>query len=288
MLTKYLEKAAKAFMNVSFSPEKRGEQTVKWYSEELESDLKELMKTKGTVGNYAEKYEEHFLHWLSAQSRCFSFLITGSGNFPVARHAKTLNAERSAYEKFRAWREGYFKAVNRKRTLSPEEEIDATIIRLDELTAKQEMMKGVNKIFRNKKTSIEEKLNIIGEEYGEDAIKAVIDEMEYEARYNREFCGFASFSLTNNNAKIKAMTQKIEVMKKRIARKESFEPIKFDGGHIDIQADRVIIKHDEKPSHTVINELKSRGFRWSGQYASWSRKHTENAIYDAKRICGVN
>ena len=128
MLRKHLEAATKAFMNVSFSPEKRGEQTINWYSQELESDLKELLETKGTSGNYAEKYEEHFLHWLSAQSRCFSFLITGAGNFPVARHAKTLKAENNAYEKFRTWREGYFKAVNRKRTLSPEEEIDATII----------------------------------------------------------------------------------------------------------------------------------------------------------------
>lgn len=287
MLNKHLETAKRAFMNVSFSPEIRGEQTINWYSQELESDLKELTETKGTSGNYAEKYEEHFLHWLSAQSRCFSFLITGAGNFPVAKHAKALKAENNAYEKFRAWREGYFKAVNRKRTLSPEEEIDATIIRLDELTAKQEMMKGVNKIFRNKKTSIEKKLDIIGEEYGEDAVKVVIAEMEYEARYNREFYGFASFSLTNNNAKIKAMTQKIEVMKKRIERKESFEPINFDGGIIDIQNDRVIIKHDERPSRETIDALKSRGFRWSGQYASWSRKHTANAIYDARKICGI-
>ena len=111
--------------------------------------------------------------------------------------------------------------------------------------------------------------------------------MEYEARYNREFYGFASFSLTNNNAKIKAMTQKIEVMKKRIERKESFEPINFDGGSIDIEADRVVIRYGIKPDRVVIDTLKARGFKWSGKNSCWCRKHTGQALIDAKRICGI-
>lgn len=286
MLTKYLETATKAFANVSFSPERRGEDTIRFYSRELTEDL-EALKEKGTVGNYQEKYEYHFLKWLSAQSRCFSFLITGSGNFPVARHAKTLKAEKSAYDKFRAWREGYFKAVNRQRTLSPEEELDKALMMLDKQTAFHETMKACNKIMQKKGIETADKLHEIRKVFGDKIYQMVLEIGDMYRRHGAEDYSFRGFMLTNSNAKIKSLKDKVEIMKKRIERKESFEPINFDGGYIDIQADRVIIKHDEKPSHTVINELKRRGFRWSGQYASWSRKHTGNAIYDAKKICGV-
>ena len=75
-------------------------------------------------------------------------------------------------------------------------------------------------------------------------------------------------------------------MKNRIARKESFEPIEFPGGIINIENDRVIIRHDEKPDADVRAKMKARGFRWSGQYSCWCRKHTAQALYDAREIVG--
>jgi hypothetical protein len=76
-------------------------------------------------------------------------------------------------------------------------------------------------------------------------------------------------------------------MQMRIERKASFEPIKFEGGEINIEADRVTIRHESKPDQVIIDSLKSHGFRWSRNFGSWSRKHTGNAIYAAKMICGV-
>ena len=96
-----------------------------------------------------------------------------------------------------------------------------------------------------------------------------------------------AFQLTSNRNKIKRLQEKLETMRKRIEVKTSFEGIKFEGGEIVIEDDRVKIKHDEKPSREVIDALKSRGFRWSPNWQAWVRKHTQQAIYDAKNIIGV-
>ena len=73
-------------------------------------------------------------------------------------------------------------------------------------------------------------------------------------------------------------------MKSRIKAKENQEPIKFKGGSIYIENDRVIIAHDEKPSSDVIKKIKDYGFRWSPKMKNWCRKHTGNARYNANLL----
>ena len=278
LLDKYYDIAYRAYSGISFYPEKRSRQTIDEFSTELVADLADLENK----GNYQDKYEAKFIAWLSAKGRCMSVMITGCSNFPVARNKKNMQSEQNRWEEFRTWRERYFKAVNRQRTLSPEEEIDVTLAKLDKLIVAQETMKGINKIVKSKKTD-DEKIAEIVEKYGlkEDEAKKILtpDCMG--------FIGFAPYSLNNNNARIKNAREKLEIMKSRIARKETWEPIIFTGGKIDIKSDRVIVKHDEKPAADVIIKLKARGFRWSRNQGCWVRKHTARAIIDAKEICGV-
>ncbi len=82
-------------------------------------------------------------------------------------------------------------------------------------------------------------------------------------------------------------TKKMTTMRSRVARKETFEPITFDGGTITIENDRVCIRHDHKPEKAVMDSLRGSGFRWSPHMVCWCRKHTLQAIMDAKRITGV-
>ena len=279
LLDKYYNTAYHAYSAQSFYPEKRANQVIEEFSTELASDLAAL----DNPGNYQEKYEAKFLAWLSAKGRCMSAMITGPANFPVAKNRKNMQSEQNKWEEFRSWRERYFKAVNRQRTLSPEEEIDVTLAKLDKLIVAQETMKGINKIAKSKKTD-DEKIAEIIEKYGlkeEQARKILQPDC-------MGFIGFAPYSLTNNNAKIKNAQEKLEIMKSRISRKTEWQPIVFSGGVIDIRADRVIIKHDEKPDQEIISKLKARGFRWSRSYSCWVRKHTARAIIDAKEICGVD
>ena len=273
ILVQLREKAKRAHSGTSFSPEKRADSLIKCYSEELEDDLKNLGDNQG---NYKQKYIDKLSVWLDRKSRCLSPMITGPSNFPVSRNMKANNSEHNAYEDFRNWRSKYFKAVNRVPAPSPEEDLDNAVEDLDKLIISQQKMKSANKILRSKS-----KIKLC------ELLEAGWDIKSAEKLIKEKF-NFPSYSLTNNNAKIKARTDKILIMKSRIKVKESFEPIKFEGGYIDIQEDRVVIFHDDKPSDEIIDKIKAKGFRWSRKFNCWCRKHTANAIYDAKNIMGVN
>ena len=269
----------RAHSATSFSPERRAASCVQDFSQELEADLRAL---GGSTGNYKEKYLAHLRKWTAAKARTMSPMITGPANFPAERNRKAFEREMRAWEEFQAWRERYFKRANRVQTKTPEEEIDEALIRLEKERNNHAIMIEVNKIFR-RKTSDEEKR------------KALLEELELSEKLVNNLMtpdcfgqyGFASYALTNSNARIKNLEQKVLTMKARIERRDTFEKIEFNGGTIDIENDRVVIRHEEKPSPEVIQQLKSNGFRWSPHWKCWCRKHTANALRAAKIICKV-
>ena len=270
--------AYQAYAGTSFDPERRRDQILTELNTELQADLIELGETPG---NYEEKYIAHARRWLSCKSRCMSVMITGASNFPVRRNEKANNAEERAYQDFMSWRDRYFKAVNRVHILSPEDDMDIAIKKADKLMINQEVMKSVNKIVRKEMSDSEKIQAIIELGISEDQAPGLL----------KPDCmgviGFASYTLTNNNAKIKAAKNKVETMKRRIAVKAEFTEIKFDGGSINIESDRVVIRHDIKPDRAVIDKISSRGFHWSSRYSSWSRKHTARALIDAREVVGL-
>jgi hypothetical protein len=264
---------------MSFTPDVRADQCVKDFSDELDADLAELGANQG---NYATKYVGYLRTWAARKSRCMSPMITGPANFPVGSNLKRMNSEQRAWEDFRAWRERYIRRANAVKTKSPEEDLDDALLDLEKQRAYHEMMIGVNRIVRSKATEVEKKERII-EEY-DLSEKTVSNLFDYEPPFRP---GFQSYTLTNHNAKIKRLEEKVLIMKARILRKETWEPIAFPGGTIDIENDRVVIRHDEKPAREVISALKESGFRWSPNWKCWCRKHTGNAVAAAKRVCGV-
>ena len=269
----------RAHSATSFSPERRADQCVRDFSSELEADLVEL---GDKTGNYKEKYLAHLRKWTAAKSRTMSPMITGPANFPAERNRKAFERERRAWEEFQAWRERYIKRANRVPTKTPEEEIDDALIRLEKERNAHTLMVEVNKIHR-RKVSDEEKRKALAEEL--ELAPEMVEKMMEPDCFGR--CGFASCSLTNSNARIKNLEQKLLIMKARIERRDTFEKIEFDGGTIDIENDRVVIRHDEKPEPEVIQALKANGFRWSPHWKCWCRKHTANALRAAKIVCGI-
>lgn len=264
------EEAIRAYSGTSFSPEKRAEDLINVYSKELEEDL---IKLGDNSGNYKEKYIDKFSAYLKRKSKTISPMITGGSNFPVARNNKALDSEMRSLQDFMHWRARYFKATNRTPTPSPEEDLDNAVADLDKLIIVHQKMKDANKILRSKKDN---KLLLL-QEAGWSLNGA-------EKMLSEENFSFPAYVLTNNNAKIRSRKNKILTMKSRIKTKENFKKIEFDGGCIDIENDRVIIKHEEKPKKEVIDKIKSKGFRWSRNYECWSRKHTAQALFDAKEL----
>lgn len=239
------QKMIDSYNNISFYGEKRGEQDYEYYSSLLQNDLIELGEN---TGNYRAKFIAKVMDIYYKQARCTSAFIVGPANYNLRKHEKSWASRDNAYEHFVHWRNKYFKAVNRVRTLSPEAEIDKAIERLEFLESEKSKLPY--------KWSHE------------------LTEEEKE-----KHC-----SVYNVTTKIRETRKKIEVMKQRIEAKNNSTELVFPGGKIYIENDRVIIAHDEKPSSEVIEAIKKRGFRWSPKMGNWCRKHTGNAVYDAKKL----
>ncbi len=257
-----------AFRNQSFSPEKLADRMYSDLMQELKEDLAQL----DNPGNYGKKYIEHVSKYLSRKARVMNWFITGPANFPVARNQKNMDLEDRAWKEFRAWRDRYIKAVNRIPHLSPEQDLDKALIDLNKTTQFHEMAKAANKIIKDKKDGKKERLLDLG--FNEKSVNTLMTPDCFG------YLGIAPFTLTNNRAKIKRLESKVITMKRRIETKTDFQPVNFPGGVINIENDRVTITHDEKPDRSVIDKIKARGFRWS-------RKHTAQALYDAKEIVNI-
>lgn len=248
----------------SFSPERRGESDFSYYTELLKNDLEALGENKG---NYERKFIEKVMLIFHRQMRCASPMITGPANFNNRKNGKAWDSRDRAVNDFDYWRTKYFKLVNRVRTLSPEEEIDKTLEELERLEHRKEVYKAVNKI----KDVEAKKAYLIEHGLG----------TEREIKWIMEGWLLGGTNLTT---KIRERKKKLDVMRVRIERKETFEKILFKDGYVDIENDRVVIKHDEKPSREIIEVIKSAGFRYSPKTVSWVRKHTGNAIYSVQKI----
>jgi len=279
------EKARIAHYWTSFSPDVRGKQLIAEFQELISSDITVLEDnghTEEHINEYIARFRQKLCSWLSAKSNCASTMITGGSNFSVRRNEKANKTEQNRYEEFTQWREKALKKPTQPITL--DSELQKAINDLEGCKRNHELMIAANKAIRSKK-DVTAKLLELG-----------LSEKICEELQKPDWCGrigFASFSLTNNNANIKRLEQRVkELSEKETLREAEKEGTKeadtftFDGGRIEInrEADRVQIIHNEKPDSSVIAKLKSNGWRWSPSFGAWQRKLTQQAIYDAKHL----
>jgi len=281
-LADFKQSAIQAHNWTSFSPEKRGEQLINDYNEQLTEDLSELTAAgidSENVESYKTRYIKFFSSWLSAKSRCASPMITGPANFNVRKHDKANRSEENHYKVFQEWRLRAKKAIIRKsqpvKTYSSE--IERYKSELEGMKANHEKMKLGNKMIAK-------------------AIKNGADLTEYLTKefniqpHMIEWTMKFGFGLANNNANIKRVEQRIKELEAKEKAKE------ITGGEATIfsvfgataicnyEADRVQIKTDSKPSQEIINTLKKNAFKWSPTNGCWQRQLTQNAIYITKHL----
>lgn len=283
-ILQHLEGMAKrAYNNISFSPERRGEQTIKDYSEELTTDMQELKEggaSDESISDYKTRYEKFFRSYLSAKSNTFSVMITGGSNFPVRRHAKANRSEEKHYEIFREWRIRAKKAIVRKQKAPTTflSEIDRYKADLANMQRNHEKMKQGNKLVSKALKSGEDISQILINEYG-------------IAPHMVDWCMKFGFGLTNNNANMKRVEQRIkELEQKETMRNEAPETkYLFEGGEmvINYEADRIQIFFDARPTRDELTAWKAKGlntFNWSPSNNAWQRKITPNALWFTKRM----
>lgn len=149
--------------------------------------------------------------------------------------------------------------------------IQKLIEKLNKLTAKQEKMKAVNKAIRKNDRPA---LSAMG--YTETDIKKIFTP---DPVYGM---GFPSFTLSNNNAEIRRLKQRIE----HLTNMKALKPASIEkSGYTYKEADnRCQFIFDGKPDQPIRDILKRYAFKWSPSRSAWVRQLTGNGRYAAKYV----
>ena len=149
---------------------------------------------------------------------------------------------------------------------------------LANLQKSQEIMKAVNKILKTKQSDADKKSQIIKDGLLGERLADQIMTRDHAGR-----AGFASYSLSNNNANIRRIKQRIEELEKL----HKSDPIDFDNDDFSmaINDGRIVIDFKGgKPNDDTRTIVKRAAFKWSRYQSAWVRKVTANAIYSAIRL----
>lgn len=102
-----------------------------------------------------------------------------------------------------------------------------------------------------------------------------------------DFCGrigFPSYALSNNNANMKRIKDRIANLE-RAAERETTERVEKGVRIVEnAEENRLQLFFDGKPSAEIRTELKSAGFRWARYCGAWQRQLGNGARWAAERV----
>ena len=293
MTTQYIpldkDLAHRAHAGTSFSPEKRAASELSYHKktfETLQTELGDFFEQK-----HADKLRELWTVYLHSHSQVMSPMITGPARFPTARNLKRCNwadhrlqAITEYCANLKKWKR---KADKQQAIENAGGELAVAKTKLEREKTWHITMKAANKIIRGatKSGTID------------DEIKGMLLELGIERGVVERICipdyagcrGFASYRLTNSNARIKNTALRVtELENREAAKKNGIEPEVFpiEGGAVtyDYAENRINVKHEQKPDRAIRAIIKSHGFRWSRSYSTWTRKMTPAAKFDTYRL----
>lgn len=231
---------------------------------------------------YSKKIAEYYNKDSSIGMMCPSVMISGAGNFPVKKKERQI----AAWERNMQFYKEIQGILNKIEGIvygndiiksNDERAIEKLEEKLEDLKNLQEKMKAANKAIRMKDTEEgNDKLRELG--FSEDGIK--------ELR-TPDFCGrlgYASFSLTNNNAEIHRIEGRIKSLKTTKERGTSEQEYKTFKAVENTEVMRYQIIFDEKPESDVRDVLKSNGFKWAPSQGAWQRQITANGKWAFDRV----
>jgi hypothetical protein len=153
--------------------------------------------------------------------------------------------------------------------------IDQLKEKLAGLEAEQERMKAVNKAIKKN-----DRAGLAALGYNEAEITSWLTTPQPYVRG----LGYPSYALTNNNANIRRIKERIKDLEKH-ANDVSTEWVLHGVTITDnVEDNRLQLTFPGKPSEEVRHELKSRGFRWTPTAGVWQAYRGPNAKYSAEQI----
>lgn len=221
-------------------------------------------------------------HSFAIDARVPSILIAGGSNFPV-RQKEKQNAVHDSNMKEWQYIQGLLDKIRSTgkggiRQDDPQA-IPKLQKKLDDLEKAQETMKAVNAYFRKHGT-------LDGcPHFSPENLEKLKASMASGWHYEKK--PFQSWELSNNNAEIRRIRQRIESLTR--AKETAYVGWEFDGGTVEANREqgRLQILFEDKPDADTRQQLKEHGFRWAPSVGAWQRLLNSNAYYAADRIPNI-
>ena len=289
------ELARQAHAGTSFVPETRARQVQEDYVSYFEAivaefdaydqpdDVRECMWKE--LEAYRSAYIVAYTDVLRAKSRCISTMITGASNFPTSRAQNANNTADRKTSEFLSWvvkslarlRKKYDPKLiaNRPIETGDPEAITLTREKLQAAQALQDRMKKANRICRSPLDNDAKISKLMALGWPQAVATQLLVPDDFTGR-----AGFAPFKLTNNNATIRRLKQRMAELEKEELRRENPTEDVIVGDVImteNVAENRLQILFSEKPNEQMRSWLKSHGFVFSYKNDAWQRKLTENA-----------
>jgi len=286
-LQEFKELAYRAFYWTSFSPDKRGDQTIKEHEDQLNDDLQNMPESEKQ--RYIENYKKLFSSWLHAHSNCASSAVTGGSGFNVRRAEKANNREHNKLVEFSEWREKSLKAISKRvQDSKPESEkrSENWIYLEKDILHSASVIHGINKgIERGSSkalfvSSIYNKVETYAKKGDTEIVQQAINTI-------RKFNETMSIVITKRHKffKLLEIAESKKERKEENSERENSE-ISIQGGKViqNWKEDRIQFIFDAKPERAIIDILKKKAFKWSPTNSAWQRQNTNNALQATKEI----
>ena len=239
-------------------------------------------KIDSLLDTYARKLAANMNHGYEIDARVPSILIAGGSNFPVRKKEKQ-NAARDSNMQEWQYIQGLLDKI-RSTGMGGIRQDDPQAIpklqkKLDGLEKAQETMKAVNAYYRKHGTL--DGCPHLSPENLENLKADMASGWHYEKK------PFQSWELSNNNAEIRRVRQRIESLTR--ANEVAYVGWEFDGGHVEANREqgRLQVFFDGKPEADARQQLKENGFRWAPSVGAWQRLLNDNAYHASDRIACI-
>lgn len=234
-------------------------------------------KIDALLDSYARRLAENINSRNAIDARVPSVLISGGSNFPVAkkeqqnaarvRNMEDYNEVQGILQRIKSVGTGGIMSDDKNAIAKLEKKLEA-------LEGMQEKMKFLNAYYRK---------------HGSLKGCPGLSPEETKERTARGFGGYPAWALTNNNANIRRIRERIATLKKEAQRaEENTDAAPFEGNGYKLVENayigRIQLIFDDKPDEEIRAELKSWGFRWSPSQGAWQRMLNDNGRCAAKMI----
>lgn len=239
-------------------------------------------KIDALLNTYARKLAQNINQRNAVDARVPSVMVSGVANFPVGKKEKQ-NATRDRNMKEWQYIQGLLDRIKSTGTSGIRSDhphaLEQLEKKLQKLEQSQQLMKEANVFYRKHQT--------LKGCPALDAMQKEKLEISMSQPWHPEGKPFPAYALANNNAEIRRIKSRIEELRHHA--EAGFCGWKFAGGEAvaNLEANRLQLFFEGKPSPEQRAELKHQGFRWAPKAGAWQRQLNQQAVNAAGRVAFI-